>query len=76
MQFIEMTGRTLKRITTGRELSEEDLQEAGVNDDSVVRVNPQGDIEVRTQHGWEIIGGLLGEDFQERVQNATGLEWA
>ena len=43
--------------------------------DSVVRVNPQGDIELRKRKGWEIIGGLLG-DYERRVKRETGLDWA
>ena len=60
--------------------SEEDLKaqylaEAGVNGNTIVRVNKQGDIEVRRRGGWDVIGGLLGE-FDERVRRETGLDWA
>lgn len=76
MPFIEMTGKTLMQITTGQELTHDDLKAAGVGEESLVRVNPQGDIEVRKSDGWEIIGGLLGDDFKQRVEKATGLDWA
>ncbi len=75
MQFIEMTGATLDRILVEDELHHEDLNAAGVNPDTIVRVNPQGDIEVRRQAGWDVVGGLLGE-FEERVRHETGLDWA
>jgi hypothetical protein len=52
-----------------------DLPGAGVRDDTVVRVNQQGDVEVRLRDGWDVIGGLLG-NFEERVRKETGLDWA
>ena len=42
---------------------------------TIVRVNRQGDIEVRRPTGWDVIGGLLGE-FDERIRRETGLDWA
>jgi hypothetical protein len=75
MSFIEMTGATLERIVADDELHHGDLAEAGVNDSTIVRVNKQGDIEVRRPTGWDVIGGLLGE-FDERVRHETGLDWA
>jgi hypothetical protein len=75
MQFIEMAGQTLLRVISPDEAHPEDLKKAGVSDDSVVRVNPQGDIELRKHRGWEIIGGLLG-DYERRVKHETGLDWA
>ena len=44
-------------------------------DNTIVRVNRQGDIEVRRPSGWDVIGGLLGE-FDERIRKETGLDWA
>ena len=38
-----------------------------MRDDTVVRVNQQGDVEVRLRDGWDVIGGLLG-NFEERVK--------
>lgn len=73
--FIEMTGKVLSEMLTDDELGMGNLSEVGVTDDTVVRVNQQGDIEVRRAAGWDIIGGLLGE-FEARVKNATGLDWA
>ncbi|TWT36186.1 hypothetical protein KOR34_10870 [Posidoniimonas corsicana] len=75
MPFIEMTGATLDRIIAADELHHDDLASAGVLDGTIVRINPQGDIEVRRPQGWDVIGGLLGE-FEERVKGETGLDWA
>lgn len=75
MSFIEMTGATLEKIVADDELHHGDLPAAGVQDDTIVRVNKQGDIEVRRPGGWDVIGGLLGE-FEERVRRETGLNWA
>ncbi len=76
MQFIEMTGKTLLRIVSrdGDEPSPSELEEVGVNAESIIRVNRQGDIEIRRRKNWDLIGGLLG-DYEARVQEETGLEW-
>ena len=50
------------------------LARLGINDESIVRINRQGDIEIRRSDRWEVIGGLLGE-FEERIKRETGLEW-
>lgn len=73
--FIEMTGKTLSEMLHEDELGAIDLADVGVHEDTVVRVNKQGDIEVRRPKGWDILGGLLGE-FESRVKKATGLDWA
>ena len=75
MKFIELTGAQLTAIVNDGELSESDLKNAGVKDDSVVRVNEHGDIEVRRPIKWDVIGGLLG-NFEERLKKQTGFEWA
>lgn len=75
MAFIEMTGETLDRIISADELHHENLVEAGVSPTTIVRVNRQGDIEVRRPGGWDVVGGLLGE-FEHRVREETGLNWA
>ncbi|MHB8971017.1 MAG: hypothetical protein ACYC3X_11385 [Pirellulaceae bacterium] len=75
MKFIEMTGKSLVKIVKDDELHVKDLPAAGVRDDTVVRVNQQGDVEVRLRNGWDVIGGLLG-NFDERVRKQTGLDWA
>jgi hypothetical protein len=75
MPFIEMTGETLASIVSADELHHDDLEAAGVLDDSIIRVNEQGDIEVRRPEGWDVIGGLIG-DFGDRVHKETGLLWA
>jgi hypothetical protein len=75
MTFIEMTGKTLKRLVAEDELHEGDLDSAGVHDDTIVRVNRQGDIEVRRMDRWDVIGGLLG-NYEQRLKHETGLNWA
>jgi hypothetical protein len=75
MQFIEMSGKALKRIVSEDELQTTELGDIGVTDESMIRVNRQGDIEIRRQNTWDVIGGLLG-DFDHRVQRETGLDWA
>jgi hypothetical protein len=75
MQFIEMSGKTLLRVIEEQELPPEQLRQLGVNDESLVRVNLQGDIELRRVDRWDVIGGLLG-DFAHRVKRETGLDWA
>lgn len=75
MQFIEMVGKKLLNIIEPDEFQPDELKAAGVTEDSLVRVNRQGDIELRRRAGWEIIGGLLG-DFDRRVKQETGLDWA
>jgi hypothetical protein len=73
MKFIEMTGHTLFKIVSPEEAGP--LHGAGVTDHCLLRVNLQGDIEIRRRSEWGVIGGLLG-DFEERIKQATGLDWA
>jgi hypothetical protein len=75
MRFIEMTGKTLMRVVSDNEISPEQMRECGVKEDSLVRVNRQGDIELRRSDRWDVIGGLLGE-FDARLRHETGLDWA
>lgn len=75
MQFIEMSGKSLLSVVQSDEVDPEQLRELGVTDDSLVRINPQGDIELRRQDRWDIIGGLLG-DFAERIKRETGRDFA
>ncbi|MEX2187331.1 MAG: hypothetical protein WD875_11070, partial [Pirellulales bacterium] len=75
MNFITISGRTLVNVLEPGEISPDELRAAGVADDSVVRVNRQGDIEVRRRAEWDVIGGLIG-DFENRLKHATGMEWA
>ncbi len=75
MQFIEMSGGMLAKLVSDDELRPEDLARAGVGQESLVRINRQGDIEVRRADTWDVIGGLLG-DFEQRIQRETGLTWA
>lgn len=74
MQFIEMSGETLLELAKQYGPSAEELAGVGVTSESVVRVNRQGDIELRCTDGWELIGGLLG-DFDARVRRETGMDW-
>jgi len=75
MYFIEMSGKTLLRVIDESGPSPQDLAQVGVNEESIVRVNRQGDIELRRPDRWDVIGGLLG-DFEDRVKKETGLVWA
>jgi hypothetical protein len=50
------------------------LAAAGITEETIVRVNAQGDIEVRRRDGWDVVGGLLG-DYEERVRRLSGLDW-
>jgi hypothetical protein len=74
MKFVELSGKTLQRIVSDDELHPDELARLGLNDESIVRVNRQGDIEIRRSDRWEVIGGLLGE-FEERIRKETGMEW-
>jgi len=74
MRFIEMTGRQLNVILSDDELQMSDLKSAGVGEQTIVRINEQGDIEIRRADQWDVIGGLLG-NYEERVMGATGLTW-
>lgn len=75
MRFIEMTGQTLREIVNDDELHVEDLTSAGVLSDTFVRINEQGDIEVRRADRWDVIGGLLG-NYVPRIRQKTGLDYA
>ncbi len=78
MPFIEMSGQMLlDLVKEGGPGSPdpEDLAKVGVTPKSIVRVNKQGDIELRRRDRWDVIGGFLGE-FEERIKRETGLDWA
>ncbi len=74
MQFIEMTGKMLLELVSHKEFPPEMLAKAGLTKQSIVRVNRQGDIELRRKSSWDLIGGLLDE-FEQRVRAHTGLDW-
>ncbi len=75
MKFIEMTGATLSEVLDDGELHASDLGTAGVTQASIVRINEHGDIEVRRELKWDVVGGLLGS-FDDRIKKHTGLDWA
>ncbi len=74
MRFVELSGVKLVELVSEDEMPEDDLRRAGVLDESVVRINEQGDIELRRPDCWDVIGGLLG-DFRSRIQHQTGMDW-
>ena len=75
MRFIEMTGKVLAAMLSDDEMQASDLKTAGVTDEAIVRVNEHGDIEVRRDSEWDVVGGLLG-NYEDRVRQATGRDWA
>ena len=75
MKFVELTGKTLFALIREDEMQPGELEKAGVAQDSVVRINEQGDIELRRPDQWDVIGGLLG-DFASRIKRETGMDWA
>jgi hypothetical protein len=75
MKFVEMTGKRLAELINDGELHAADLESAGITSDTIVRINEQGDIEVRRTNCWDVVGGLLGE-YRERIRRITGMEWA
>jgi len=75
MKFIEMTGAQLETLIDDGELHEDDLHAAGVDSQSIIRINEQGDVEIRRANRWDVVGGLLG-NFEERLKKSTGLNWA
>lgn len=74
MKFIETTGKVLARIVNEGDDAAFDLHAAGVTDDTVVRINLHGDVEVRRRDRWDPIGGLLG-NYEARARKETGLDW-
>ena len=75
MQFIELTGKTLLDIVNEGEIDLQQLHAAGVTGDSILRINRHGEIELRCKSNWMLVGGLIG-NFEERLLNMTGLDWA
>ena len=70
-----MTGKTLVRLIDLTGLSIEDLRKAGVTDETLIRVNRLGDLEMRKPQKWDVVGGLLGE-FEHKLRHETGFNWA
>ena len=70
-----MTGKQLVSLIEEDEMDIDDLRKTGVSDECIVRINEQGDIELRRPDGWDVIGGLIG-DFKARITKNTGLTWA
>lgn len=73
MKFVEITGAVLMQLAEADEVPQ--LRSSGVKDDSKVRINPQGDIEIYQRGNWAVIGGLLG-DYQSRIRKLTGQDWS
>ena len=65
MKFIEMTGHALMSMIEPDEVSPEKLQQVGLTDTCLVRVNEQGDVEVRRHDRWDLIEGLVGGFAQQ-----------
>ena len=74
MKFIEMNGATLEKIISTDELHVQSLEDAGIEPESIIRVNQHGDIEIRRANKWDVVGGLLG-NFEERIKKTTGFDW-
>lgn len=74
MQFIELTGKSLLDVINEGEIDMGQLHEAGVNGDSILRINKFGEIELRERHEWVLVGGLLG-NFEDRLRRITQLDW-
>ena len=74
-KYIEINGRVLLSLLEQDEVAPEALRRAGLTDTCLVRVNLQGDIEVRRHDRWDVIGGLTGK-FGPRVELASGRTWA
>lgn len=72
MKFVEITGATLLQLADSDQI--DGLRAAGVSEQSKIRINPQGDIEIHKEGGWSIIGGLIG-DYANRIRRLTGLDW-
>ncbi len=72
MKFVEINGATLLKLVGEEEIP--GLRGAGVTDQSQVRINPQGDIEILQRGEWSIIGGLIG-DYASRIHKLTGRDW-
>lgn len=75
MQFIECTGKILLDVVNEGEVDFKQLHDSGVSGDSILRINKYGEIELRKPHEWVLVGGLIG-NFEERLKEFTGLDWA
>ncbi len=75
MRFVELSGKTLLEMQGIDALNVNELRQLGMTEASVVRINQQGDIELRRPDRWDVIGGLLG-DYEHRLREATGMDWA
>jgi hypothetical protein len=74
MEFIELSGKQLLSILHAEEYQMDDIRNCGIKDDTQVRINRQGDIEVRRDGEWDVVGGLLGS-FAQRIAHVSGLKW-
>lgn len=72
MQFVEISGAMLLELADADQAPQ--LRRAGVADQTKIRINRQGDIEMLQGAAWTVIGGLLG-DFESRIKKLTGQGW-
>jgi hypothetical protein len=75
MRFIELSGEQLMSVLEKDEVTPAELKAAGLTPKCLVRINMQGDIEVRRPESWDVIGGLIG-DYEHRIKKASGRNWA
>jgi hypothetical protein len=75
MRFIELSGEQLMSVLEKDEVTPAELKAAGLTPKCLVRINMQGDIEVRRPESWDVIGGLIG-DYEKRIKQASGRNWA
>ena len=70
MHFIEMTGGQLMSVLSENEATPEELKAAGLTEQCLVRINQQGDIEVRRNDGWDSPGSdPCGSPRRRRERN-------
>lgn len=74
MRYIELTGRTLLDVINDGEVNPDELHQAGVSSQSILRVNIYGELELRHHNRWEMVGGLLG-NYEDRLRKVTGYDW-
>ena len=71
---LQLAHRSVRRYLPD-EVTPAELKAAGLTPKCLVRINMQGDIEVRRPESWDVIGGLIG-DYEKRIKHASGRDWA